>query len=139
METSERPAPGSAVLIGLTTEIVAAYVSHNAIDAQEIPDLLRTVHRSLSALSEPAAEPETLKPAVPLKKSIHKDYLVCLEDGLKFKSLKRHLRTKYDLSPEEYRAKWGLPADYPMVAPGYSQQRSRLAKSMGLGRNDRKD
>ena len=139
METNEGSAPGGAVLIGLATEIVAAYVSHNTIEAEAIPDLLRTVHRSLASLSEPLAPSEPLKPAVPVKKSIHKDYIVCLEDGLKFKSLKRHLRTKYDLSPDEYRARWDLPADYPMVAPGYSQQRSRLAKSMGLGRTDRKE
>lgn len=139
METNEGSAPGGAVLIGLATEIVAAYVSHNTIEAEAIPDLLRTVHRSLSSLSEPLAPSEPPKPAVPVKKSIHKDYIVCLEDGLKFKSLKRHLRTKYDLSPDEYRARWDLPADYPMVAPGYSQQRSRLAKSMGLGRTDRKE
>ncbi len=139
METIDGRVPEGAVLIGLATEIVAAYVSHNTIEAEAIPGLLRTVHRSLASLSDPVVETEPPKPAVPVKKSIHKDYLVCLEDGLKFKSLKRHLRTKYDMSPEEYRARWDLPPDYPMVAPGYSQQRSRLAKSMGLGRNDRKD
>ncbi len=139
MERNDGPAPGSAVLIGLAADIVAAFVSHNPVSAQDVPDLIRNVHRSLAALSDPAALAEAPKPAVPVKKSIHKDFLVCLEDGLKFKSLKRHLRTKYDMSPEDYRAKWDLPADYPMVAPGYSQQRSRLAKTMGLGRTDRKE
>lgn len=119
------------------TEIVAAYVRNNTVATSELPELIRNVHRSLVELGDPVAEPERLKPAVSVKKSIHHDYLICLEDGLKFKSLKRHLRSKYDLSPDEYREKWGLPADYPMVAPGYSAQRSKLAKKMGLGRQDR--
>jgi predicted transcriptional regulator len=119
------------------TEIVAAYVQNNTVATSELPELIRNVHRSLVEPGDPVAEPERLKPAVSVKKSIHHDYLICLEDGLKFKSLKRHLRSKYDLSPDEYREKWGLPADYPMVAPGYSAQRSKLAKKMGLGRQDR--
>ena len=119
------------------TEIVAAYVRNNTVATSELPELIRNVHRSLVELGDPVAEPERLKPAVSVKKSIHHDYLICLEDGLKFKSLNRHLRSKYDLSPDEYREKWGLPADYPMVAPGYSAQRSKLAKKMGLGRQDR--
>lgn len=119
------------------TEIVAAYVRNNTVQTADLPDLIRNVHRSLMELGETAEEPEALKPAVSIKKSIHHDYLICLEDGLKFKSLKRHLRSKYDLSPDEYREKWGLPADYPMVAPGYSAQRSKLAKKMGLGRLER--
>jgi predicted transcriptional regulator len=120
--------------------IVSAYVSNNTITMAELPGLIRSVHAALQTLSGPsAAEPEPLRPAVPVKKSIFKDYLICLEDGLKFKSLKRHLRSKYGLSPDEYRHKWGLPADYPMVAPGYSEKRSKLAKKMGLGRTSRED
>jgi predicted transcriptional regulator len=123
-------------LIDLSTEIVSAYVSHNALSVTDLPKLIADVHGALRGLrsgtpSEPAEE---LKPAVPVKKSIAADYLICLEDGKKFKSLKRHLRTHYNLSPEEYREKWGLPADYPMVAPNYSATRSRLAKDNGLGR-----
>ncbi len=110
-------------------------VSHNALSAPDLPKLIASVHTALVALGgvvevEPAVE---LKPAVPVKKSITPEYLICLEDGKKFKSLKRHLRTEYDMSPEEYRAKWGLPPDYPMVAPTYSEARSRLAKTIGAG------
>lgn len=126
--------------VAFATGIVSAYVRNNSVETAELPDLIRNVHAALVGLSitgEPAPEPP--KPAVPVKKSIYKDYLVCLEDGMKFKSLKRHLRSKYGLSPEEYRAKWGLPADYPMVAPGYSEKRSKLAKKMGLGRTGRED
>jgi len=123
-------------LIDLSTEIVSAYVSHNALSVTDLPKLIADVHSALRALRhEQAPEaPEELKPAVPVKKSIAADYIICLEDGKKFKSLKRHLRTHYNLSPEEYREKWGLPADYPMVAPNYSATRSRLAKDNGLGR-----
>jgi predicted transcriptional regulator len=122
--------------VAFATGIVSAYVRNNTLQTNELPDLIRSVHAALMDLSRPAAAtPEAPRPAVPVKKSIYKDYLICLEDGLKFKSLKRHLRSKYGLSPEEYRAKWGLPADYPMVAPGYSEKRSKLAKKMGLGRN----
>jgi predicted transcriptional regulator len=124
--------------VAFATGIVSAYVRNNLLETAELPDLIRNVHAALVGLSTAGeAEPEPLKPAVPVKKSIYKDYLVCLEDGLKFKSLKRHLRSKYGLSPEEYRQKWGLPADYPMVAPGYSEKRSKLAKKMGLGRSSR--
>ena len=123
-------------LIDLSTEIVSAYVSHNALSVTDLPKLIADVHMALKGLkSTTAPEPsEELKPAVPVRKSIAADYLICLEDGKKFKSLKRHLRTHYDMSPEEYREKWGLPADYPMVAPNYSATRSRLAKDNGLGR-----
>ena len=123
-------------LIELSTEIVSAYVSHNALSLTDLPKLISDVHNALKGLrSEGAPEPiEELKPAVPVRKSVAPDYIICLEDGKKFKSLKRHLRTHYDLSPEEYREKWGLPADYPMVAPNYSATRSRLAKDNGLGR-----
>lgn len=137
MAEEENASVRSSDYVVYATEIVAAYVRNNTVQTAELPDLIRNVHRSLMELGDPVAEPERLKPAVPVKKSIHHDHLICLEDGLKFKSLKRHLRSKYDLSPDDYREKWGLPADYPMVAPGYSAQRSKLAKKMGLGRQDR--
>ena len=122
-------------VIALTASIVSAYVSHNTIVAENLPNFITSVHAALSNASiNGAIEPkEELKPAVPVKKSIHPDFIICLEDGKKFKSLKRHLRTHYDLSPEEYRERWGLPADYPMVAPMYAAARSQLAKTMGLG------
>ena len=136
--TDQNSAVGSADndLIDLSTEIVSAYVSHNALAVSDLPKLISDVHAALRNLHrEGAPAPmEELKPAVPVRKSIAPDYLICLEDGKKFKSLKRHLRTHYDMSPEEYREKWGLPADYPMVAPNYSATRSRLAKDNGLGR-----
>jgi len=123
-------------LVEYTTEIVAAYVSHNAISPTDLPKLIADIHSAVKNLtSEEAPAPaEEKKPAVPVRKSVTADYIICLEDGKKFKSLKRHLRTHYNLSPEEYREKWGLPADYPMVAPSYSETRSRLAKDNGLGR-----
>ena len=123
-------------LVDLTAEIVAAYVGKNTVAQVELPKLIGDVHRALSgAVSQPAAREEhvDIKPAVTIKKSLTADYLICLEDGKKFKSLKRHLRSHYNLSPEQYREKWGLPADYPMVAPNYAQARSSLAKRMGLG------
>ncbi len=130
----------SADLIDLAADIVSAYVSNNTVPVGELPALIANVHRALAnthgGSSEP--EPEPLKPAVNPKKSVFPDYIVCLEDGKKFKSLKRHLRTHYDLSPEEYREKWGLPADYPMVAPNYAAARSALAKKMGLGQQRRR-
>jgi len=123
-------------VIEYTTEIVAAYVSHNAISPTDLPKLIADVHSAVKNLTneEVPAPAEEKKPAVPVRKSVTADYIICLEDGKKFKSLKRHLRTHYNLSPEEYREKWGLPADYPMVAPSYSETRSRLAKDNGLGR-----
>ena len=123
-------------LIELSTEIVSAYVSHNAVSPGDLPKLIAEVHGALRALqtNEVPVPVEELKPAVPVRKSVANDYIICLEDGKKFKSLKRHLRTHYNLSPEEYREKWGLPADYPMVAPSYSATRSKLAKDNGLGR-----
>jgi predicted transcriptional regulator len=123
-------------LIDLSTEIVSAYVSHNALSVTDLPRLIADVHMALRGLKSTNAPEavEELKPAVPVRKSVAPDYIICLEDGKKFKSLKRHLRTHYNLSPEEYREKWGLPADYPMVAPSYSATRSRLAKDNGLGR-----
>ena len=126
--------------IDLTANIVSAYLSNNPTPASEIPNLISQVHSALvrvsSGRSEAPAEPA--KPAVSLKKSINPDYLVCLEDGKRFKSLKRHLRTQYNMTPEQYRDKWGLPPDYPMVAPNYAVARSQLAKKMGLGQQARK-
>jgi predicted transcriptional regulator len=122
-------------LVELTAEIVSAYVSNNTVVASDLPGLISDIHQALSraAANTTPPEREELKPAVSLKKSVTPDYIVCLEDGKKFKSLKRHLRTHYNLSPEEYREKWGLPHDYPMVAPNYAAARSALAKKMGLG------
>jgi predicted transcriptional regulator len=130
-----------ADLIDLAAEIVSAYVSNNTVPSADLPALIASVHRALSSTTTgtvAAPEPEPLKPAVNPKKSVFPDYIVCLEDGKKFKSLKRHLRTHYDLSPEEYREKWGLPTDYPMVAPNYAAARSALAKKMGLGQQRRR-
>ena len=131
----------STNLIELATEIVSAYVSNNTVPAAELSGLIAEVYAALQRTSAgvaPEPAPEPLKPAVPVKKSVNPDFIVCLEDGKKFKSLKRHLRTKYDMSPEEYRAKWNLPKDYPMVAPNYAKARSELAKQMGLGQGGRK-
>lgn len=127
----------NAKYIDQTASIVAAYVSHNTIAADQVPALIARVHAALSNVSgSPAAMPgsgEPLRPAVPVKRSVTPDYIICLEDGKRFKSLKRHLRTQYKMSPEQYRERWGLPADYPMVAPNYAKTRSQLAKKMGLG------
>jgi predicted transcriptional regulator len=121
--------------IELAADIVSAYVSNNTVPSSELPALIHEVHSALMRVTSGVApiSNEPLKPAVPPKKSIFPDYIVCLEDGKRFKSLKRHLRTKYNLSPEQYRDKWSLPADYPMVAPSYAKARSALAKQMGLG------
>ena len=126
--------------IDLTAEIVSAYVSNNTTPASEIPALISQVHAALTRVSsgrnETPAEPA--KPAVSVKKSMSADYLICLEDGKRFKSLRRHLRTQYNMTPEQYREKWGLPHDYPMVAPNYAAARSHLAKQMGLGQQRRR-
>jgi predicted transcriptional regulator len=128
------------VLIELTADIVSAYVSNNAVPVNDLSSLIGDIYKALEDTSKPVAEEvvEAPKPAVSVKKSITPDYIICLEDGKKFKSLKRHLRTHYNLSPEEYREKWALPADYPMVAPSYAEARSNLAKKMGLGQQRRK-
>ncbi len=121
----------------MTADIVAAYVSKNAVTQAELPRLIGDVHRALTGAlgqSVPVEQQKEAKPPVSIKKSITAEFLICLEDNKKFKSLKRHLRSHYDMSPEQYREKWGLPADYPMVAPNYAQARSSLAKRMGLGR-----
>lgn len=127
-------------LLEMTADIVSAYVGNNSVSAGELPSLIASIHAALSQVSTVPVEvaPEPQEPAVPVRKSINPDFLICLEDGRKFKSLKRHLRTKYDMSPEEYRAKWNLPKDYPMVAPNYAKARSDLAKQMGLGQGGRK-
>ena len=134
-ENMVEAADTQAALVDLTRDIVSAYVSHNIVPASELTGLIHDVHGALGSLMGHAVEApkEEQKPAVPPKKSITPDYLICLEDGKRFKSLKRHLKTHYNLSPEQYREKWGLPADYPMVAPDYAKARSRLAKEMGLG------
>ncbi len=126
-------------LIEMTAEIVAAYVENNTISTAELPALIQSVHRALVGVSTGAEAVESTpkEPAVPVRRSITADHLICLEDGRKFKSLKRHLRTKYNMSPEDYRAKWGLAKDYPMVAPNYARARSELAKQMGLGQGGR--
>jgi predicted transcriptional regulator len=125
----------------LAAEIVAAFVSHNSLPPAELPSVIHSVHAALVGLGSGSAVPEVAikkEPAVPIKKSVTPDFIICLEDGKKFQSLKRHLRTAYSLTPEEYRAKWGLPSDYPMVAPNYAQRRSQLAMSMGLGKKQPK-
>jgi predicted transcriptional regulator len=123
----------------MTADIVSAYVGNNSVSATDLPNLIQQVHAALKGVSGGVVEAPApaQAPAVPIRKSIQPDHIVCLEDGRKFKSLKRHLRTKYNLSPEDYRAKWGLPKDYPMVAPDYAASRSALAKSMGLGQGGR--
>ena len=127
-------------LVELTADIAAAYLSANTVPAGELPTLIQTIHAALSGVSTgaPAPAAEAAKPAVPVKKSITPDYLISLEDGKKYKSLKRHLRTKYNMTPDEYRTKWGLGKDYPMVAPNYAKARSQLVKDMGLGQQRRK-
>ena len=129
----------TAELIDMTAEIVAAYVGHNNVAPDDLSKLIEVVHGALAQAASGENDPpeEAPEPAVPVDRSITPEYLICLEDGKKFKSLKRHIRTHYDLSPEEYRARWGLDADYPMVAPNYAKARSRLAKKMGLGQKGR--
>jgi predicted transcriptional regulator len=128
--------------IDLAADIVSAYVSNNQVAVANLPGLIAEVHGALSRVAAGVAvvevAPEPLKPAVPVKKSINPDFIVCLEDGKKFKSLKRHLRTQYNMTPDDYRTKWGLPADYPMVAPAYAEARSNLARKMGLGQQRRR-
>ncbi|HSV29000.1 MAG TPA: MucR family transcriptional regulator [Candidatus Omnitrophota bacterium] len=123
-------------LLRMAVDVVSAYVSKNPLPAGQIPEVIHTVYASLSSLESgpQEAKAEAPKPAVPVKKSVNPDYIVCLEDGKKLKMLKRHLRTTYNMTPDEYRAKWGLPPDYPMVAPNYAMQRSDFAKKIGLGR-----
>jgi len=122
-------------LAEITAGIVSAFVSNNQVPRSELANLIASVHQSLAGIGEPTKlVTQALTPAVPVRKSVHNDYIICLEDGKKFKSLKRHLGVHYNMTPDEYRQKWGLPRDYPMVAPSYAAARSELAKSMGLGR-----
>lgn len=127
-------------VLRMTSEIVSAFVANNAVSPESLPDVIRSVYRTVHSLSgtpEPVAEGR-LKPAVPISKSVANDHIVCLEDGRKLKMLKRYLRSRYDMSPDEYRRRWNLPADYPMVAPAYTERRSEFAKKIGLGKGVRK-
>ena len=134
MTDETTPIPHQHIL-RMTADVAAAYVGNNAVPAAQLGDLIKTIHASLSGLDTPAvAVPGDLVPAVPIKKSVSADHIVCLEDGKRLKMLKRHLRTAYGMTPEQYRAKWGLPPEYPMVAPNYAAQRSAFAKKIGLGR-----
>ena len=130
----------TVLLTELTAEIVSAYVSNNPIAANQLPELITSTFQCVNGLSAVVAEPEAenKEPAVSIKKSLRDDYLICLEDGKKFKSLKRHLKSYHGLSPDEYRSKWGLPPNYPMVAPAYAERRSKLAKEIGLGRKPKR-
>ena len=134
--TSDETANDASDLVVFTGEIVSAYVSHNSISTHDLPTLISSVHAALKTLgaAAPVEAALELKPAVPIKKSVTADFIICLEDGKKFKSLKRHLMTHFQMTPDDYRTKWGLPDDYPMVAPSYAAVRSTLAKSNGLGR-----
>ena len=133
-EELDRVNAAPAAILKCASDIVSAYVSNNPMQSAELPELIRDIHATLNALDSAGGTAAALEPAVPVKKSITDDFLICLEDGKKFKSLKRHLRSKYGLSPEQYREKWGLTYDYPMVAPSYARKRSALAKEMGLGK-----
>ena len=136
METADTPSRNSDMLIELTADVVAAYVSNNPVPVGELPNLIADVHAALGRVGSASEQPpaDKQKPAVNPKRSVHDDYIICLEDGKKFKSLKRHLMTHYGLTPDQYREKWDLDATYPMVAPSYASARSALAKKMGLGR-----
>jgi len=127
-------------LARISADVVAAYVSHNAVSATAVPDLIRTIHAALSNLGQPAPTPiaERQKPAVPAGRSVQDEYIICLEDGARLKMLKRYLRSRFDMSPEEYRRKWGLAPDYPMVAPAYAARRSHFARQIGLGKGVRR-
>jgi predicted transcriptional regulator len=136
-EQSSAKKDADGQLLRMTADVVAAYVKHNSITSTQLPAFIGSVYASLRALDTSRSAPleRALRPAIPVRKSITPDYLICLEDGKKLKMLKRHLRSTYNLTPDEYRAKWGLPPDYPMVAPNYAEQRSAFAKRIGLGRS----
>jgi predicted transcriptional regulator len=123
-----------AHLLGLTAQIVSAHVANNSVQPEALPALIQSVFKTLAGAGKESPEPVKLEPAVPIKKSVFPDHIICLEDGKKLKMLKRHLATSYNMTPQQYRERWGLPADYPMVAPDYAKQRSALAKEIGLGR-----
>jgi predicted transcriptional regulator len=132
-------APSTEDLLSLTADIVSSHLSNNTVAVSDVPILIEQVYKSLSKLESPEPEEEARpEPAVSIRKSIQPDFIVCLEDGKKLKMLKRHLKTRYDMTPEDYRERWGLPADYPMVAPNYAEQRRKLAKEIGLGKGRRK-
>lgn len=126
--------PSQTELLELTAEIVSSHASNNTVAATDLPQIIREIYATMATLGTDAAPVERPKPAVPIKKSVTPDYIICLDDGKQLKMLKRHLKTAYNMSPEEYRERWGLPADYPMVAPNYAKKRSTLAKKIGLGR-----
>lgn len=139
MTDTKKTPSGNDNTLHYATDIVTAYVSNNPLPPSELPAIIQSTHDMLAKLAagHSAQEEETLKPAVPIKKSVTNDYLICLEDGKKLKMLKRYLRSRYNMSPEEYRAKWNLPPDYPMVAPSYAAKRSEFAKEIGLGKGGR--
>jgi predicted transcriptional regulator len=128
---------GSNSVLGLTAQIVSAHVSNNAVASDALPSLIQEVYKTLSGIGTEVVEAERPQPAVPIKRSVFADHIVCLEDGKKLKMLKRHLKTAYNMTPEQYRERWGLPAEYPMVAPNYAERRSALAKEIGLGTKGR--
>lgn len=130
--------PNANELLELTTEIVSAHVGNNSIALGDLPQLIQDVYKTLAIVGTTPAVPERPKPAVPIKKSVFPDFVVCLEDGKKLKMLKRHLKTSYNMTPDQYRERWGLPPEYPMVAPNYAKHRSALAKKIGLGTKPRK-
>jgi len=136
MAETAAPKAAEEELLRMTADVVAAYVSNNTLPTAQLAEVINAVYNSLRSLEGQSAEPppEPLKPAVAIRKSVTPDFLICLEDGKKLKMLKRHLRSTYNMTPDEYRAKWGLPMDYPMVAPNYAEQRSEFAKKIGLGR-----
>ena len=139
MSEESRESLPSGEILRMTSDVVAAYVHSNPLPTSELTAVIQTVHGSLASLNNGVeTKPEPQKPAVSIRRSVTPEHIVCLEDGKKLKMLKRHLRTTYDMTPEEYRAKWGLPADYPMVAPNYAKQRSAFAKKIGLGRSNKR-
>ncbi len=129
--------PGGTNVLGLTAQIVSAHVSNNSVSPDALPSLIQEVYKTLAGVGKEPAQPEKPQPAVPVKKSVFADHIVCLEDGKKLKMLKRHLKTAYNMTPEQYRERWGLAPDYPMVAPNYAKHRSSLAKKIGLGTKPR--
>jgi len=139
MSEDTMPPIDNEEIMRMTTDIVASFLSHNSVPADSVPEMIKSVYVTMKDISGEEAKPEPkAKPAVAVSRSVTDDYIVCLEDGKKLKMLKRYLRSQYDMSPEDYRRKWGLPADYPMVAPNYSKRRSEFAKEIGLGRGARK-
>ena len=139
-DDDEHDVPEKGDAMRMTTDIVASFVANNKVSTDELTELIRSVHRTLASLSNGGAAPslERPKPAAPINKSIQHDYIICLEDGKKLKMLKRYLRSTYNMSPDDYRKRWGLPADYPMVAPAYAARRSEFAKKIGLGKGVRR-